>query len=165
MTKLSLLLVTGTALALATACASGAPATPNEFKVVTKAPLTVPPEYNLRPPQAGSSLPAEVNPELAGTSTAFGTSLGNDASASERALVKAAGAQATNPVIRAQVDYEETKTLRKSKSAVDKVLFWRKTGQGDAPIEEGPVQDNATGNEPVTIERGNGKSRLKLPGT
>lgn len=165
MTKLSLLLVTGTALALATACASGAPATPNEFKVVTKAPLTVPPEYNLRPPQAGSSLPAEVNPELAGISTAFGTSLGSDASDSERALVKAAGAQATNPVIRAQVDYEETKTLRKSKSAVDKVLFWRNTGDADEPIEEGPVEDNATGNEPVTIERGNGKSRLKLPGT
>ena len=28
---------------------------PNEFNILTKAPLVVPPEYNLRPPQIGTS--------------------------------------------------------------------------------------------------------------
>ena len=29
--------------------------TPNEFNILTKAPLVVPPEYNLRPPKIGES--------------------------------------------------------------------------------------------------------------
>jgi len=34
--------------------ASGArKTTPNEFNILTKAPLVVPPEYNLRPPAGG----------------------------------------------------------------------------------------------------------------
>jgi len=28
---------------------------PNEFNILTKAPLVVPPEYNLRPPKVGQS--------------------------------------------------------------------------------------------------------------
>jgi hypothetical protein len=38
-------------------------------------------------------------------------------------------------------------------------MFWRKGG------EEDTGGDSATGNEPVTIERGNSRGRLKLPGT
>jgi len=29
--------------------------TPNEFNILTKAPLVIPPEYNLRPPEPGAS--------------------------------------------------------------------------------------------------------------
>ena len=45
------------ALALTTACASGSKersGVPDEFRVVKKAPLTVPPEYSLRPPERGT---------------------------------------------------------------------------------------------------------------
>ena len=58
------------------------PSGPDEFRVVTKAPLSVPPEYSLRPPSAGTTVPAEADPSRAPIASAFGTSMGLNASAS-----------------------------------------------------------------------------------
>nr|WP_070960074.1 DUF3035 domain-containing protein [Hyphomonas sp. Mor2] len=158
MKRTALILSTGLALTLVTGCAglSGSNS-PDEFRVVKKAPLVVPPEYSLRPPPAGQSQPFEVDAERAGTASAFGTDLGQDASAAERALVAAAGANAVSPVIRQRVDWEEARTIRKASSIADRVLSWN----GDDP--DTPA-DSATGGAEVTIERGSG-DRLKLPGT
>ena len=73
MMKPVLLIAAGAAIAVTTACSSGSSGarTPDEFRVVTKAPLIVPPEYALRPPQAGGSLPAEVDPSRTEIATAF----------------------------------------------------------------------------------------------
>jgi len=160
MKKTLLILSAGLALPAMTACSSGGSGarTPDEFRVVTKAPLVVPPEYNLRPPGAGQAQPAEIDPTLTQTATAFGSTFGAGASASERALVAAADANAVSPVIRAQVDYEQAKIIRKSSSVSDQIIAW----DGDA--QDGPVSDSATAGEEVTIERGSG-DRLKLPGT
>ena len=128
---------------------------PDEFRVVTKAPLSVPPEYNLRPPRAGTTVPAEADPTRDSTVAAFGTQLGQDASASELALVTAAGANAVNPRIRSIVDYEEAGLVRKTTDDADQILSY--TG-------DGAVSDSATGDQPVSIGRGSGE-RLKLPGT
>ena len=162
MKHIALILACGGALAAATGCASSVDRSPDEFRAVTKAPLTVPPDYKLRPPPAGSTLPAEVDPKRAGVASAFGSNIGKNASASERALVSAAGANAVSPVVRAQVDYDETKTIRKNQGVVDRVLFWRKDNAEDAASA---IDDNATGGEAVTIERASGTPRLKLPGT
>lgn len=128
---------------------------PDEFRVVTKAPLSVPPEYSLRPPRAGTSVPAEADPSVDGVVTAFGSSIGADASPAELALVRAAGAAATNPRIRAVVDYEEAGVVRKSREDSDQILSY--TGDGQ-------VSDSATGDAQVEIARGSG-DRIKLPGT
>jgi hypothetical protein len=157
MKKTALIISTGLALSLVTGCAGlRGSNSPDEFRVVKKAPLVVPPEYSLRPPQAGQSQPLEVDAERAGTASAFGTDIGQDASAAERALVAAADANAVSPIIRQQVDWEESRTIRKSSSIADRVLFWQ-----DDPEEPA---DSATGGAEVTIERGSGE-RLKLPGT
>ena len=107
-TKLSLLAL-GAACLATTACSSGTGGsrTPDEFRVVTKAPLSVPPDYSLRPPGAGQSLPAEVEAAKADNAAAFGSTLGTNASASEKALVASAGANAISPMIRTELDYEE----------------------------------------------------------
>lgn len=159
-----LILAAGAALAATAACTSngGGGSTPNEFRVVTKAPLSVPPEYSLRPPPAGTSIPTEVEAATAGTTTAFGTTMGQDASAAERALVAAAGANAANPAVRAQVDYEETKAIRKSSSIGDRILFWRKDKPEDAASA---ATDNATGDQPVIVQQTSGGNRIRLPGT
>ncbi|MAN47166.1 MAG: DUF3035 domain-containing protein [Alphaproteobacteria bacterium] len=164
MKKQLFLLAAGAAVAASTACTSsgGGARTPDEFRVVTMAPLTVPPNYKLRPPSAGSSLPPELDGTRNETATAFGTTIGQDASASERALVAAANANAVDPIIRTEVDYEETKTLRKPKSIADRILFWR---SDDEETIAGLESDSATGGEEVTIERTNEKARIKLPGT
>ena len=134
---------------------SGTSPGPDEFRVVTKAPLSVPPEYSLRPPAAGTSVPAEADPARAPVATAFGSTVGVDASAAEKALVSAADASATNPMIRSIVDYEEAGVVRKARDDADEILTYN---------SDGTVEDGATGNEPVTIARGSGE-RIKLPGT
>ena len=160
------LLGAGLALSLTAACTSGPRDTgintsqSDEFRVVTKAPLTVPPDYSLRPPTPGQSLPTEVLEDRAIVS-AFGTTLGRNASAGERALVSAANAQAVSPVIRSQVDFEEAGMLRKPTSIADRVLFWRGDDEEARAIAD---SDNATGGAAVTIDSGNGR-RVKLPGT
>ncbi|MDJ0922351.1 MAG: DUF3035 domain-containing protein [Henriciella sp.] len=161
MKKTMILLAAGGALASVAGCASlsGPPNTPDEFRVVKKAPLVVPPDYSLRPPSSGQAQPIELDPSRTEATTAFGASVGQDASASERALVAAAGANAVSSVVRTQVDYEEARVIRKSQSAMDRIMFWSRT---DEPY---PVEDSATGGEEVMIERGSGTSRLKLPGT
>ena len=160
MKKIIVILAASAAIASTSACSSlgGTPTGPNEFRVVKKAPLVVPPDYSLRPPTPGQAQPFEVDPERAGVASAFGTSIGADASLSERALVAAAGANAVSPVIREQVDFEEARIIRKSAKVSDRVMFWQKGG------EEDTGGDSATGDQPVTIERGSG-DRLKLPGT
>jgi ABC-type phosphate/phosphonate transport system substrate-binding protein len=165
MKKSLLILAAGAALAATTACSSnggGGGATPNEFRVVTKAPLSVPPEYSLRPPAAGTTTPAEVEAATTGVTTAFGTTMGVNASAAEKALVAAAGANAANAAVRAQVDYEEARAIRKTPSITDRVFFWRKDKPEDAASA---ATDNATGDQPVTIERTSGGPRIRLPGT
>lgn len=161
------LLLAGAALTLGAGCASSPrddginTAAPDEFRVVTKAPLTLPPDYNLRPPQAGQAQPAEVDPRLTEQVAAFGTNIGSGASASERALVAAAGANAVSPVIRAQVDWEEARMIRKSPSLADRILFW----QGNEEELQEAANDSATGGADVEIARGESGGGFKLPGT
>lgn len=157
MKKIAVLVSTSFAAALVTGCAGLSGSTsPDEFRVVKKAPLVVPPDYSLRPPEAGQGLPFEVDPTRAGTASAFGSDIGQNASAAERALVAAAGANAVSPVVREQVDWEEARIIRKSTRVSDRVMSW------DGSEEQAP--DSATGGADVTIERGGGE-RIKLPGT
>lgn len=135
--------------------------TPDEFRVVKKAPLTVPPEYSLRPPGRGEQRPAEVDPSQQNRTVAFGTDIGANASAVEKMMVAKARAIAVNPVIREMIDYEEAGLLRKGAAISDDVVNYRGTPEERARAE----QDNATGGEEVRIERGSGVQRIKLPGT
>ena len=151
------------ALALTTACASGnkeRSGVPDEFRVVKKAPLTVPPEYSLRPPELGTVRPREVSSEQAEQVFAFGTDIGKDASAVEREMVLRAGAIAVSPIIRQVIDYDESGLLRKGGAFSDQVNAY----SGNEEEREAAASDNATGGADVRIERGNGR-RIKLPGT
>ena len=155
--RTALLISTLFAGTLLSGCAAlGGTNSPDEFRVVKKAPLVVPPEYSLRPPEAGSGTPFEVDESRAGTASAFGTDIGTNASASERALVASADANAVNPVIRQQVDWEEAAIIRKSTSVSDRVMSTDGSELTDP--------DSATGGGEVQIARGSGE-RLKLPGT
>jgi hypothetical protein len=152
----------------ATACASNR--TPDEFRVVRKAPLTVPPDYNLRPPAPGEGRPQELQPDAQARVAVFGTDLGRDASQGEKLFITQAGGDATDRTVRQQVDYDSAQTLRKNRSFADMILSF---GQGprepvvDAAAEaerlraEGEVAKEVTGGGTVLIRR---KNSSKLPG-
>ena len=147
--------------------------TPDEFRTVTIAPLTVPPQYNLRPPRPDEPRPEEIYPDqraraaLLGAQTNFG---GSDA---EALLVARAGGSSADPFIRSIIDGESAEVVRKSRSFADQVMFWR-NGSYQPPVDATPLdaeaeaqrQENAfgvTGGGEVEIER---RRRLlpKLPG-
>ena len=83
---------------------------PDEFVILTKAPLIIPPDYNLRPPQLGAPdrnqlAPAEQARSLLFTQNpeAAAAALGPEYSAGERALLARSGAVNADPSIRRAV--------------------------------------------------------------
>ena len=153
--------------------------TPDEFRVVSKAPLILPPDYSLRPPAPGEPRPQELQPESAARTALLGQRNAEVRSDGEKLLVAKAGADKADPLIRYVVDDEFGSVAHKDRSFADKVMFWRK-GQpnADAAIKPDPAASNPapidpaveakritslTGDQPVVISR-KSDSKLKLPG-
>jgi hypothetical protein len=145
--------------------------TPDEFRVVRKAPLTIPPEYNLRPPAPGTSRPQELEPDAQARVAVFGADIGRDASEGEKLLVKSAGGDTLDRSVRAAVDYDSAQILRKPRSFTDQILNFGKKSGGD-PIVDASAEaarlksDQAgladlIGDKQVVLKR---KSSSKLPG-
>jgi hypothetical protein len=108
---------------------------PDEFTVTTRAPLSMPPDYTLRPPQPGASRPQEMSAQRAAEAalvpqaalqpgSGSGSASPSSASSGEQALLAAAGAPApTN--IRGQVDADAAVNAN-DHSFTDYLMFWRK---------------------------------------
>ena len=151
--------------------------TPDEFRVVTKAPLTLPPDYSLRPPAPGEPRPQELQPESAARQALEGAREADVRSDGEKLFVARAGADHADPLVRYVVDDEFGDLAHKDKSFSDYVMFWRR-GQPSAPpselgdpntsqpidpaVEERRVAQ-LTGGRTIVIERKSQKG-LKLPG-
>ncbi len=154
--------------------------TPDEFRVVTKAPLTLPPDYSLRPPSPGEPRPQELQPESAARNALFGARAAESRSEGEKLLAAKAGADKADPLVRYVVDDEFGDIAHKDPSFADRVMFWRKdkkdtqTAQSAAvaaaqtavPIDpniEAARLKSLTGDKPITIQR-EPSSKIKLPG-
>lgn len=146
---------------------------PDEFRVVTRAPLVLPPDYSLRPPRPGDPRPQELRPDGAARAAVFGQDVGTDASAGERAIINRAGADAVDPAIRAQVDLEGAALVRKPEGFADRVIAHQGAAAAAQPAATKEEEDRriaeqesvrrTTGGQPVVIQRGD-TDRLKLPG-
>jgi hypothetical protein len=151
--------------------------TPDEFRIVTKAPLVVPPDYALRPPAPGEPRPQELQPESAARTALLGQREAQTRTDGEKILVAKAGADKADPLIRYVVDDEFGDVSHKEKSFADKVMFWR--GKGAKTTSEAtaaadtaaPVDAQAeeqriaalTGGKAVIIQR-DPPRKFKLPG-
>jgi len=124
-------------------------AEPDEFRVVTIAPLTVPPEYNLRPPRPGEPRPEEIYPDQAARAALFGAQGDYTGSDGEALLVARAGGGEADPFIRAIIDGETAAVVRKSTAFSNQILFWQEGTEG--------IGDNA-----VTIDADEEAERLEL---
>lgn len=164
--RISLLLAGVLAAGMASGCQSTQKAlgleksAPDEFRVITKAPLVVPPDFALRPPRAGEARPGPADASAAGARAAvFGTDVGSKASEGEKLLVVKAGAAAVDPTVRTQVDFEGGAIVHKSDEYSDKVLAKTPTPS----TEEQESIRRVTGGGTVTAEGGNARP-AKLPG-
>ncbi|MEE8188562.1 MAG: DUF3035 domain-containing protein [Kiloniellales bacterium] len=149
---------------------------PDEFRVVSRAPLSLPPEFTLRPPAPGAVRPQEGSATDRARQAIFridqpesksdvfdrtfqvdGRSLG------EVSLLKAAGADKIDPDIRLVVNRETNQINAGSDGFVETLIFWRdKEMPGtiiDASAEARRLRENAalgknvTSGETPTIER------------
>lgn len=164
--RISVLLAGVLAAGMASGCQSTQKAlgleksAPDEFRVITKAPLVVPPDYALRPPRPGDARPGPADANAASARAAvFGTDIGAKASEGEKLLVAKAGASAVDPTIRQSVDFEGAAIVHKSDEYSDKVLAKTPTPS----TEDQEAIRRATGGAAVKAEGGNARP-AKLPG-
>ena len=168
--KPAILLAAVTALGLsgcnsATKALGLAKVTPDEFRVVTKAPLIVPPDYSLRPPAPGEPRPQELQPDSAARAVLVGQVQAADRSPGENRFVARAGAAQPDPLIRFVVDDENGDIAHKDQSFASKVMFWRKDqGQASATPATASGVAALTGNAPVVISKAPAGNKIKLPG-
>ena len=114
---------------------------PDEFKIVSHSPLTMPPNAELRPPRPGEPRPQEVtpadqakealSPALAArpqrNQVMTGAAQGPGRTSAEASLVQKAGGGNVDPNIRSRVN-TDTKTINDSdKTFIDSLIFWQDT--------------------------------------
>lgn len=120
---------------------------PDEFAVVTRAPLSVPPDFGLRPPAPGTERPQEKtvrneardillrNSSVTPAQAAREAASSGKFSPGEAALLSRAGALNPDPGIRQTVNRESTAIAEASSGFMDKVIFWQE------PQKPGKVVD------------------------
>jgi hypothetical protein len=127
----------------------GKKVSPDEFKIVSYSPLTMPPNAELRPPRPGEPRPQETTPSdqarealspamaarsqprEAGAGAAQPRAAGD---ASEQALVAKASQGGVDPNIRSQVN-QDTRVINDSnKSFIDGLIFWQDNKQPSGTI-------------------------------
>ena len=123
---------------------------PDEFQVLRHAPLTVPPDFRLRPPDPGAVRPQELvqrdNTRRTLTGAREGAGEGEERSAGESALIsKLSGAQVDSS-FRERVDKETAEIAAKNRRLLDDLIFWedRKTHASvvDAEAESKRLREN-----------------------
>lgn len=115
---------------------------PDEFAVFQRAPLSIPPDFGLRPPAPGTERPQAVNPrdQVRAALTRGGEApTGGDLSAGERSILQLTGANQADPSVRARVNNETRDLQVDSGSITDKLVFWRKPPEFGTAID--PAQE------------------------
>ena len=134
---------------------------PDEFAVVRNAPLTLPPDFTLRPPRPGEARPDEESVREQARVALFNEAgaLAIDESTAaatrgEAAFIERAGAADVDPNIRHVVDREFSGYASEDENFIDSLLFWQEEqlpGEVvDAAAEAERLRENAEAGEPVT---------------
>jgi Protein of unknown function (DUF3035) len=133
---------------------------PDEFTVTTRAPLSMPPEFALRPPTPGEDRPQELSQRQQAADTlvpsAALTNGGGPMSPGQEAILQQAG-PAAPANIRGQVD--QAAIAAASPTLTERLMFWKSTQPGtvvDPSKETQRLQQNAAlgqsplvGNTPI----------------
>lgn len=135
-------------------------APPDEFQVVKRAPLEMPPQYTLRPPSPGAPRPQEQATMEQARQNVFGgdSDDGQQYAAptnAEGALLQQAGASEIDPNIRSRVDKESAEMVDENEPVIDKLMNLGRDTQPpakvlDAAAEAERLQTNQAEGKPVT---------------
>jgi hypothetical protein len=133
---------------------------PDEFAVLTKAPLVVPPDYNLKPPRPGAAPTNQVKPTDAAQAALYGndpatiaSNIPGNSSQGEKLLLAYAGVANADPEIRQHLASDGKNMLGADDSFTNEILFWKgpKTDPGkpvDADAEARRIDAQRAGRAP-----------------
>ena len=158
---------------------------PDEFRVVSRAPLSLPPDYGLTAPQPGAQRPQETDIRQTARQIVVDRDSGvvrqeqNPAFAGrdpgEAAFLRLAGANSADPSIRAVVNRESSVLAEAETGFVDSLMFWNSPQAPgvvvDADKEARRLRENAalgrsptTGETPTIRRKGDGLTQGILSG-
>ncbi|WP_017931582.1 DUF3035 domain-containing protein [Robiginitomaculum antarcticum] len=151
--------------------ASGATkSAPNEFNILTKPPLVVPPEYNLRPPKAGEFRAEEAYSSKVAREALLGEVDDAKPSQGEILLMTQAGAGRADPAIRVAID-GSNQVEKKPSGFSQRIMSWRDGKAVDATGAPLDPETEARRLEAIQSATGGGDVRIrkqpsgaKLPG-
>lgn len=147
---------------------------PDEFQVVARAPLALPPNYDLRPPVPGAERPQEESmteqaaAKILGRRASGGTASSTSGpavlaapaaavtvnSAGEARFRQQLGVDKADPNIRQIVNAETATFVYEEQYPIDKLLFWRDDPERgvllNATEEQRRLRENAALGKPVT---------------
>jgi hypothetical protein len=134
---------------------------PDEFSTYSRAPLSMPPDFALRPPATATGASQAAAPRqiarqamLGAGSAPTATPTTTDGSPGIQALLDRTGAARAQSDIRAQVNRETTILAEADQSFVERLMFWSNTPEAasvvDARQESRRIQENQALNKPVT---------------
>ena len=134
---------------------------PDEFAVVDRAPLSMPPDFALRPPKPGEPRPQEVDMQQRASTTLFGSNINpaqapqgaDNESSAEKEVLASTGADKASPDIRMTVDREEAEKVVGNDHLVNDILLWRKAEKPaatvDAAAETARIKNAQSKNQPL----------------
>jgi hypothetical protein len=105
---------------------------PDEFTVLTKAPLVIPPDFGLMPPKPGAAPTNQADPSSNAQAALYGSdpaavaaNMPGNASMAEKLLLATAGATDADPKVRELLAADATAQLPTDDSFIDDVMFWK----------------------------------------
>jgi DUF3035 family protein len=140
--------------------------TPDEFKIINRAPLSLPPDYALRIPEPGAVRPQEqtipqramaaiTGTPVSATAQTAASAAATDPAATpgESAFEKHFGSERAMPDIRDVVARENSVLIAADQTFLDSLMFWRspedRSPVVDAPREAQRLRENAALGKPA----------------
>lgn len=141
----------------------GAKSAPDEFVVYRRPPLTLPPEFGLRPPKPGVDRPQRVSPRDEARAAVLNKRPQTQQPAQQNAstsrgmatLLNKTGANSAEPGIRDTVDQEASVLAKEDRRFIDKLIFWVDDAPHpgtivDAKKEQQRIMQNQALGKPIT---------------
>ncbi len=115
----------------------------DEFQVADRQPLSVPPNYTLRPPMPNAPAAVEVDPSEKAKEALLGDQeAGAINSVAEKNLLDQASTQKVDPTIRSQLAQDEAVSKSSEKAPGEALAFWKDKSEKKSGDVIDPVAEN-----------------------
>lgn len=130
---------------------------PDEFAVVTKAPLIIPPDFNLQPPKPGAPPTNQVSATQAAQNALYSSdpatvasTIPGNMSQGEKLLLAYAGAATADSSVRQAIAADNRHMQAADDSFTDQLLFWQKSQPAQDPNVNADAEAQRMSTTPAT---------------